>query len=108
MNGWVPSDARIQHDVAQVLKLLQAVDSAAQIHTFAWPICVAGCLAVGDVQRDEFASILAGMGDPQLLSAVRESGRIMKAIWELDGSLVSESWDLAACFRILGTPAPLV
>jgi hypothetical protein len=108
VSGWVPSDAQVRHDVAQILTLLRAVDSAAQMHTFAWPICVAGCLAEGDAQEQEFSTTITGTGDLQLLSAVRESGRIMKAVWKSRQSLDAETWDMAACFRVLGTPALLV
>ena len=119
VSGWAPSDAPVRRAVAQVLTLVQAVDSAAQLHTLAWPVCVAGCLAEGDAQEHEFGTVVTGTGDSQLLSAVREAGRIMQAVWRRrrrrrrsrssrQNSADGETWDLAACFRVLGTPALLV
>jgi hypothetical protein len=108
VSGWLPSAPRVRQNVARVITLLQAAQSAAQMRTFAWPLCVAGCLAEGDEQEQEFDRIIAGAGDLQLLSAVQEAGRIMKAVWSRRRSLDYQTWDISACFGALGTPALLV
>lgn len=102
------SDARTRRDVAQVVKILQSVDCVAQMHTFAWPMCVAGCLAEGKIQQQEFETIITGAGHPQLLSALHEAGRIMKTVWASNEGLGRGTLDIAACLQILGLPALLV
>ncbi|KAJ9131803.1 Fungal transcriptional regulatory protein, N-terminal [Pleurostoma richardsiae] len=108
VSGWIPSDAQIRQDVAQILSLLRHVDSAAQMHTFAWPVCVAGCLAQGDAEQEEFVAIITETGNPQLLSALHESRRIMEAVWMMRGPRDGETWDIATCLRVMGSPALLV
>jgi hypothetical protein len=108
VSGWPLSDAQIRSDVAQFLTLLHSVDSIAQMHTLAWPICVAGCLAEGETEQQEFERIIEEACHSQLLSAVREAGRIMKAVWMGNEGLGKDTWDIAACLQILGLPVLLV
>jgi hypothetical protein len=79
VSGLVLLNAQIRRDVAQILTLLHSVDSIAQMHTLAWPICTAGCFAEGRTEQQEFERIIEEACYSQLLSAVREAGRIMKA-----------------------------
>jgi hypothetical protein len=106
--GWQPSNAEIRRDVAQILTLLRPVASAVKLRALAWPICVGGCLSEPGLQEQEFRSIITSPLDQQTLSTLREAREIMEAVWRSRGGLESETWDLAACFRILGNPPLLV
>src|SRR5262249_47943726 len=104
-SGWQMSNAELRQSVAEVLALLQNIESAAQMRALAWPFCVAGCLAEAGAQEEQFRSIITGMDDQQTLSALREARAIMEAVWRNREGWDRENWDLAACFRVLGTPA---
>lgn len=107
-SGWQTSNAELRRSVAEVLALLQSVESPAQMRALAWPICVSGCLAEAGEQQERFQSTIADIGDQQTLNALREAREIMEAVWRNRDSLDRETWDLAACFRVLGSPALLV
>lgn len=107
VSGWQPSNAQIRSDVAQITALLRESTSVAQLHAMSWPICIAGCLAETDEQRQNIRSTISSMGDTMKLHVLREAVNIMEAVWSSQ-NVGSESWDLAACLRILGRPALLM
>ena len=103
VSGWQSSNAEIRHNVKMVLSLLQDVKCSAQIRTFAWPICIAGCLADPGEQEQSFRNIISGAGD-----LLRSSGRIMEAVWSRRDALDHGTWDISECLRIIGAPCLLI
>jgi C6 transcription factor Pro1 len=97
----------LQQDLQQILNLLQDVRSIAILRTFAWPICVAGCLATSTEQQQHFEKIVDGAGDQQLMGGLREVSQIMKAVWERQCGREPVTPDSTSCLTILGWPALL-
>lgn len=104
------SGVPIQHHVTQICRLVKQIEAVAQIRTLAWPICVAGCLALGLEQQQEFRNIVNSSGENMhLRSALREAGRIMEEVWVCRvSSGVDEHWDIGAYLNSLGAPALLI
>ncbi|KAH7232408.1 fungal-specific transcription factor domain-containing protein [Fusarium redolens] len=72
----------------------------------AWPICVAGCLALADDEQ-RFRKNLANISDQQSLNLFREAGEIMEAVWENKDKAGHKTWDLEDCLQILGRQVSL-
>ncbi|KAH8904081.1 hypothetical protein BR93DRAFT_162103 [Coniochaeta sp. PMI_546] len=104
VSGWAPSDPRVRQDVVQVLALLGAVSPLAELRAFAWPLCVAGCLAERGDARDAFEAVVERARDSQLIGGLREVDKIVRAVWDME---VDSRWNIAACLEALGTPALL-
>ncbi|KAJ9614100.1 hypothetical protein H2200_002236 [Cladophialophora chaetospira] len=108
VSGWQPSNAEIRSGVAQILELLRTVDCSTFLRTLAWPLCVAGCMSEAGIHEQEFRHLFAGTDELSMVGALGEARKIIEKVWESRETLDRETWDLAACFRILGTPALLV
>ena len=108
VSGWQPSNAEIRSGVSQILELLRTVDCSTHLRTLAWPICVAGCLSEAGSHEQEFRSLLTGMDELSMVGALGEARKIIERVWENREILDRETWDLAACFHILGAPVLLV
>jgi len=58
--------------------------------------------------EQELRNLLTGMDELSMVGALGEARKIMERVWENRETLDRETWDLAACFRILGAPVLLV
>lgn len=108
VSGWQPSNPDIRQGVSEALKLLQIVTSVSHLRSLAWPLCVAGCMAEAGEQEQNFRELFADMGDMRAMGPLSETQNIVEKIWQNRDSVDRETWDLAFCFRILGTPVLLV
>ncbi len=108
VSGWQPSNAEIRCGVSQMLELLRTVDCSTHLRTLAWPLCVAGCMSEAGSHEQELRNLLTGMDELSMVGALGEARKIMERVWENRETLDRETWDLAACFRILGAPVLLV
>ena len=106
VSGWQPSNTKIQQNSEEVLSIIENMETADHARALAWPICIAGCVAETGV-RERFNKITARIGDQQTSSSIREAWEIMNSVWSYRESTDREAWDIAACFRILGSPALL-
>ncbi len=107
LSGWQPASPDVHNSVAEVLTLLQGVESPSQLRSLAWPLCVAGCLAL-PYQEREVSCIIESMGELGVFGTVSEAQGIVEAVWRSRDTLDRGTWDIAACLRILGSPALLV
>ncbi len=108
LSGWQPGCTDVQINVAKVLTHLQGVvESPAQLRSLAWPLCVAGCLALPS-QEQEVRCIVASMGELGVFGTMSEARDILEAVWSSRNTLDRDAWDIDACLRILGSPALLV
>lgn len=107
VSGWQPANGAIRADVARALGLLREVEEPGKIRSFAWPLCVVGCMAEVD-QEDEIRGLAAKMGDLKDFGTIGQVVRIMETVWSARGSVDRDSWDVAACLNVLGAPALLI
>jgi C6 transcription factor Pro1 len=108
VSGWQPSNADIRLHVDHTLKLLKTVNVATHLRTLAWPLCTAGCLAEAGDHEQGFRDLFTDVDELNMVGALGEARNIMEQVWARREQLVRETWDLAACFKILGSPALLV
>ncbi|KAF3914925.1 hypothetical protein ABW20_dc0108384 [Dactylellina cionopaga] len=107
-SGWQPEHPKIRESVKKVLHLLGDVSpSTARLRNLVWPLCVSGCLAAVD-QEQEFRDIVRTMGLLSAFGVVGEALRIMEQVWSMRDELDREIWDLAQCFRVLGSRVLLI
>jgi hypothetical protein len=59
-------------------------------------------------QERQFRDLFARVDELSMVGALGEARKIMEKVWENRESLDRDTWDLAACFRILGAPVLLV
>ncbi|KAK7914983.1 C6 transcription factor [Apiospora marii] len=107
LSGWQPGCDEVQHSVAEVLRLLQTIESPAQLQSLTWPMCVAGCLALPDQDQD-FRAIVEDIGALAEFGTMLSALRIMGAVWGTRGTVDRDSWDVASALNILGSPSLLV
>ena len=107
LSGWQTNSTSIQANVANVLSLLQTIESPAQLRSLSWPICVAGCLALPK-QEDYFRRIVGIMGSLGQFGTVSNALRIMEAVWGARATIDGNVWDIESCLSILGSPALLL
>jgi hypothetical protein len=107
VSGWQPANAGIRADVARALELLAGIEEPGRIRAFAWPLCVVGCLAeVG--QEEQVRQVAATMGDLKEFGTVGQVIRIVEAVWAMRRSVDRDTWDVAACLNVLGSPVLLI
>jgi hypothetical protein len=107
LSGWQLINADVQADVTSLLELLKVVDSPAQLRSFAWPLCITGCLAL-PYQQQTVRNIIQSMGKLAVFGAVNEAKNIIEAVWRSRESLNRDTWDISSCLTILGSPSLLV
>ncbi|KAK8075373.1 hypothetical protein PG997_010036 [Apiospora hydei] len=107
LSGWQPNSAEIQHSVAEVLSLLQTIESPAQLQSLTWPMCIAGCLALQH-QEQEFRTIVEDLGELAEFGTILSALRTMEAVWRTRGNVDRDAWDIASSLSILGSPPLLV
>ncbi|KAB5547360.1 fungal-specific transcription factor domain-containing protein [Coniochaeta sp. 2T2.1] len=109
VSGWQPASAGVRADVGRALELLGDVEEPGRIRSFAWPLCVVGCMAEPGAGEERVVRELAGrMGDLKEFGTVGQVMRIIEAVWSSRGSVDRDSWDMAACLNVLGSPALLI
>jgi hypothetical protein len=106
VSGWQLSNPEIRANVAQIIELLKAVPPH-QLRALAWPICVAGSLAL-EVEETSFSSLLANMGKVDTAGALDDTRHIIEQVWQRRRAIDPTTWDLSSCFSILGSPILLV
>ena len=107
LSGWQTNCTDTQASVAQVLSLLQTIESPAQLRSLSWPMCVAGCL-VSTSQEDDFRRIVGIMGQLGEFGTVPNALRIMEAVWSSRATADGDDWDIASSLSILGSSALLI
>lgn len=107
LSGWQPSSPDIQNNVTKVLNLLQDIKAPAQLRSLAWPLCIAGCLAL-PYQEELVRAIIKSMGELKMFGSIGVVEDIVEEVWRKRDMVEGDNWDVAACLRIFGSPALLV
>lgn len=104
VTGWAAATRTTASSIAVAMQLLYGISSPAVLRSLAWPFYVLGCLATKE-QEKLFTHMAGSMGPLLEFGTVGEALRIMRRVWELRdaGALDVDTWDLAACSRVLGT-----
>lgn len=105
-SGWQTNSTDTQTSVAEVLRLLQTIESPTRLRSLSWPICVAGCLA-SISQVDDFRRIIGTMGQLGAFGTLSTALRIMEAVWSSRATIDRDTWDIASSLSILSSPALL-
>ncbi|KAF7556238.1 hypothetical protein G7046_g6351 [Stylonectria norvegica] len=107
VSGNQAANHEIRRNISYILCLLREIKSGAQLRSLAWPICVAGCLALA-TEEDHFRSLLLKFGDRQAWNTLSEAGAIMEASWKSRGSTACDTRDLVEYFHLLERPVLLI
>ncbi|KAK1979872.1 fungal-specific transcription factor domain-containing protein [Colletotrichum cereale] len=105
VSGWQPSCPETMTSVQATLELLNSLHSPVCLRTAVWPFCVIGCLA-DPRQENMFREMAARMGPLEVFGSLTGALGVMENVWARRDT-IDESWDLAACFKILGHPVLL-
>ncbi|KAK2036179.1 hypothetical protein LZ31DRAFT_254463 [Colletotrichum somersetense] len=105
VSGWQPSCPETMTSVQATLDLLNTLHSPVCLRTAVWPFCVIGCLA-DPHQENMFREMAARMGALEVFGSLTGALGVMENVWARRDT-IDESWDLAACFKILGHPVLL-
>lgn len=108
VSGWQPANPAVRADVARALELLKDVEEPGKIRSFAWPLCVVGCMAEVGQQEEDIRELAAKMRDLKDFGTVGQVLCIVEAVWSARGSVDRDSWDVAACLNVLRSPALLI
>ncbi|ETS78821.1 hypothetical protein PFICI_08674 [Pestalotiopsis fici W106-1] len=107
LSGWQSNSSDIQSSITQILGLLDTIDSPGQLRSLAWPICVAGSLAV-PAQENDFRRIIAMMGPMGKFGTLSSASSIVEAVWSSRDIIDGNVWDMSLSLSILGSPALLI
>ncbi|KAF2105972.1 fungal-specific transcription factor domain-containing protein [Lophiotrema nucula] len=105
LHGWQISNAAIRANVTQIIDLLPTVPPY-QLRALAWPLCVAGCLAL-ESEETSFTALFTNQGKVYTAGALVDARQIMEKVWQIRPVLDATTWNLASCFGILGSPVLL-
>ncbi|GJD03129.1 transcriptional regulatory protein ume6-like protein [Colletotrichum higginsianum] len=100
VSGWQPSCPETATSVQATLDLLDSLPSPVCLRTAVWPFCVIGCLA-DPCQEQMFRDMVSRMGALEVFGSIKAALGVMENVWARRDS-IDESWDLAACFKIMG------
>jgi hypothetical protein len=106
VSGWQLSNQDIRSNVAEIIVLLQHVPPY-QLRALAWPVCVAGCLALED-EQSSFLRVFADLGKVNSAGALDDTRQIVEKVWVRRGIIDGTDWNLGDCFGVLGAPVLLV
>lgn len=106
VSGWQLSNADIRTGVTQIIQLLQDVP-AYQLRALAWPICVAGCLAL-ESEEASFLALVSNQSKVCTAGALDDVRQIWERVWQTRTTLCANTWNLASCLGILGSLVLLV
>ncbi|KAK6849729.1 hypothetical protein PG995_013562 [Apiospora arundinis] len=107
VSGLQPCLPEIRSGVADIVALFQALPSPLCLRTLVWPYAVAGCLATPD-QEAFFRELIDDMGVLQIFGAIKEAFEVMSLVWQHRACTNPDTWDIAACFKVLGHTSLLV
>ncbi|KAK7935298.1 hypothetical protein PG985_000793 [Apiospora marii] len=107
VSGLQPCQPEVRAGVADIIALFRALPSPLCLRTLVWPYAVAGCLATPD-QEDFFRQLVDAMGVLQIFGAVKEALSVMSTVWQHRSCTNPDTWDIAACFKVLGHTSLLV
>ncbi|KAK8065502.1 hypothetical protein PG997_012249 [Apiospora hydei] len=107
VSGLQPCQPEIRASVADIISLFRALPSPLCLRTLVWPYAVAGCLATPDEELF-FRELVDAMGSLQIFGAVKEALSVMSTVWEHRACTNPDTWDIAACFKVLGHTSLLV
>lgn len=105
--GWQPTDSKVHYHVTQVINLLNRRRSRALLRTMVWPLCVAGCLAVPELEV-HFRALVETLQPPSIFGTAHKALEIMENVWSNREADVVATRNLATCFRIQGDVVLLV
>ncbi|GKT97005.1 transcriptional regulatory protein ume6 [Colletotrichum tofieldiae] len=100
VSGWQPSCPETMTSVQATLDLLNSLHSPVCLRTAVWPFCVIGCLA-DPCQEHMFREMVGKMGPLEVFGSIKAALGVMENVWARRDT-IDESWDLAACFKVLG------
>ena len=106
VSGWQPSNTDVRANVTRIIELLQDVPTY-QLRALAWPLCVAGCLAL-ESEESSFLALFSNQGKMYTAGALDDAQQIMKQVWQTRTILQPSTWNLASCLSISGSPVLLV
>ncbi|KAF2728518.1 hypothetical protein EJ04DRAFT_516524 [Polyplosphaeria fusca] len=102
ISGWQLSNTDIRTNVARIIELLGTVPPY-QLRALAWPLCVAGCLAL-ESEETSFMTLFSSLGKVYKAGVLDDALQILKRVWQIRPTLQANSWNLASCFGVLGAP----
>ncbi|KAF2640796.1 hypothetical protein P280DRAFT_507397 [Massarina eburnea CBS 473.64] len=105
VSGWQMSNTEVRANVTRIIELLTTVP-AYQLRAFAWPLCVAGCLALGE-EESFFTALVSNQGKVYTAGALDDVRQIMRRVWQRRTTLDVHTWTLASCFNVMGSPVLL-
>ncbi|KAI8300085.1 Pestheic acid cluster transcriptional regulator 3 [Colletotrichum sp. SAR11_59] len=105
VSGWQPSCPETATSVTATIELLDSLHSPVCLRTVVWPFCVIGCLAT-PAQEHMFREMVGKMGALAVFGSIRAALGVMENVWAGRDN-IDETWDLAACFKVLGHPVLL-
>ncbi|KAF9872440.1 C6 transcription factor [Colletotrichum karsti] len=105
VSGWQPGCPETASSVTATIELLNSLHSPVCLRTVVWPFCVIGCLAT-PVQEHMFREMVVKLGALEVFGSIGSALGVMENVWARRES-IDETWDLAACFKVLGHPVLL-
>ena len=105
---WHSSPPSAHEYIAGIIESLRKLPHT-KIRTLAWPLCVAGSLALGD-QRQTLLDFIETLPRTQKAGALDDVQQILQEVWRLKDNNTGEldSWSFASCLAVLGSPILLV
>ncbi|OHE92905.1 hypothetical protein CORC01_11772 [Colletotrichum orchidophilum] len=100
VSGWQPSCPETASSVAIAIELLNSLHSPVCLRTVVWPFCVIGCLA-DPCQEHMFREMVGRMGALEVFGSIKAALGVMENVWA-KRETIDESWDITACFKVLG------
>ncbi|KAI5455874.1 fungal-specific transcription factor domain-containing protein [Mariannaea sp. PMI_226] len=91
--GWDLSDTPIRTNTRKSMQLFQKIFSPCWLRCLVWPICISGCVAVNDDERQAFRRIGSSMQALQAFGTVDEALTIMETVLSND-KIGTKSWDI--------------
>ncbi|KAK8058851.1 hypothetical protein PG994_009299 [Apiospora phragmitis] len=107
VSGLQPCQPEIRASVTDIIGMFRTLPSPLCLRTLIWPYAVAGCLATPD-QEPVFRELVDAMGVLQIFGAVKEALSVMSTVWEHRACTNPDTWDIAACFKVLDHTSLLV
>lgn len=107
LSGWQAQSSGIQRSVTEIINLLQAIKSPAQLRSLSWPICVAGCLAQ-PWQEHHFRNIAMILGPLGEFGTLAHALRIIEDVWRSRDGINKAECDIASFLSRLSNPALLI
>ena len=103
-NGWSARNLAIRTAVIDTAALMDGLPSPSCLRAMAWPLAVAGCLAMADMEEQFRAMVDAIARRREVFGSVSEAMAVVEAVWARRAEVEADeqAWDLARCFGLLG------